>query len=174
ESLISWEAANAPGFTLNTDGSVIRSTGQATAGGALRNYEGRVLDAFTVNLGKCSITRAELTGAVIGMERDWALGIRDLTVQLDSLYVVQLLTDMGKLEHQHATIVSRYRSLLYRAWNLKVVHIYREGNCLADSLASRGLSMGFGTHTISTSDQMVQHWASFDRVGGAFTRQIVV
>ncbi|CAN1339270.1 Putative beta-glucosidase 41 [Linum perenne] len=136
ESLISWEAANAPGFT-NTDDSVIRSTGQATAGGALRNYEGRVLDAFTVNLGKCSITRAELTGAVIGMERAWALGIRDLTVQLDSLCAVQLLTDMGNLEHQHATIVSRYRSLLHRAWNLKVVHIYREGNCLADSLASR-------------------------------------
>ncbi|CAN1146334.1 Putative ribonuclease H protein At1g65750, partial [Linum perenne] len=84
DSLICWEAAATPSYTLNTDGSVIHSSGQAAVGGVLRNGEGRVFEAFTVNLGKCSITRAELTGAVIGMERAWEMGVSDLTVQLDS------------------------------------------------------------------------------------------
>ncbi|CAN1249349.1 Putative ribonuclease H protein At1g65750 [Linum perenne] len=108
------------------------------------------------------------------MERAWNLGIRDLTVQLDSLCAVQLLTGTDDLEHQHANTVNRYKNLLERDWRLQVVHIFREGNCLADSLASRGHVMDLGTHNISISDSMVQYWANFDRVGGATPRQIVI
>ncbi|CAN1805449.1 Putative ribonuclease H protein At1g65750 [Linum perenne] len=75
DAMIGWTAANAPSFTLNTDGSVIQSTGLAAAGGVVRDCEGRVLDAFTMNLGKCSITRVELTSAVTGIERAWDMGI---------------------------------------------------------------------------------------------------
>ncbi|CAN1188631.1 Putative ribonuclease H protein At1g65750, partial [Linum perenne] len=174
EALISWEVASDPEFTLNTDGSVARPSGQAAAGGVLRNHEGRVLDVFTENLGNCSITRAELTGAIIGMERAWNLGIRGLIVQLDSLCVVQLLAAGGDLDHQHSIIVSRYNSLLHRDWRLKVTHIFREGNGLADSLASRGFAMDFGVHNINILDSMVQYWAMVDRAGGAIPRQIAV
>ncbi|CAN1194394.1 hypothetical protein LINPERHAP2_LOCUS42555 [Linum perenne] len=44
-----------------------------------------------MNLGKCSITRAELMGAVVGIERARDMGIRNLTVQLDSLCAVNIL-----------------------------------------------------------------------------------
>ncbi|CAN1266075.1 Putative ribonuclease H protein At1g65750 [Linum perenne] len=147
---------------------------EAMSHGDGRNDEGRVLGAFTVNLGKCSITRAELTGAVIGMDKAWEMGIRDLTVQLDSLCAVKILTEDGSLENQHATLVSRYRSLLQRNWKLQLVHIFREGNRLADSLANMGHSMSFGLHSVSTSDATVQYWSNYDRVGGAVIRRIVV
>ncbi|CAN1761873.1 hypothetical protein LINPERHAP1_LOCUS8090, partial [Linum perenne] len=97
-----------------------------------------------------------------------------LPVQIDSLSAVQLLTDTDKLEHQHANTVNSYKMLLQRDLRLKVTHIFREGNYLADSLASRGLTMDFGTQNIDTSDSMVQYWAHFDRVGGATPRQIVI
>ncbi|CAN1165273.1 Putative ribonuclease H protein At1g65750 [Linum perenne] len=108
------------------------------------------------------------------MERAWNLGIKDLTVQLDSLCAVQLLPAGGDLDHQHSILVSRYNNLLHRDWRLKETHIFREGNGLADSLASRGFAMDFGVHSINISDSMVQYWAMVDRVGGAIPRQIAV
>ncbi|CAN1193986.1 Putative ribonuclease H protein At1g65750 [Linum perenne] len=71
EAPIGWNPAPAPSFTLNTDESVEWATGNASVGGVLRNWQGKSVDAFTTNLGKCSITRAELTGIIIGMERAW-------------------------------------------------------------------------------------------------------
>ncbi|CAN1185257.1 Putative ribonuclease H protein At1g65750 [Linum perenne] len=84
----------------------------AAAGGVLRNWEGRTVDAFTFNLGKCSITRAELTGAVTGIERAWDMGVRELTVQLDSLCAIKLLSDPGSTNHQHMLVSWRDFELL--------------------------------------------------------------
>ncbi|CAN1789137.1 hypothetical protein LINPERHAP1_LOCUS18346 [Linum perenne] len=65
--MISWEAGQGQGYTLNTDGSVRISEQRAAAGGCLRDSDGRVIDCFAANLGNCSITRAELTGVIIGL-----------------------------------------------------------------------------------------------------------
>ncbi|CAN1754320.1 Putative ribonuclease H protein At1g65750 [Linum perenne] len=173
-SRICWEAGPAPGFTLNTDGSVLQPSGLAAAGGALRNWEGRIVDAFTINLGKCSITRAELTGAVMGMERAWDVGVRELTVQLDSLCAIKLLSDPGGTDHQHACIVERFRALMSRAWQVRILHIFREGNFLADHLANRGHEASLGLHVIDLSDHLLLHWARYDSVGGSETRRIVI
>ncbi|CAN1754317.1 Putative ribonuclease H protein At1g65750 [Linum perenne] len=174
ETRICWEAGPAPGFTLNTDGSVLQPSGLAAAGGALRNWEGRIVDAFTINLGKCSITRAELTGAVMGMERAWDVGVRELTVQLDSLCAIKLLSDPGGTDHQHACIVERFRALMSRAWQVRILHIFREGNFLADHLANRGHEASLGLHVIDLSDHLLLHWARYDSVGGSETRRIVI
>ncbi|CAN0918917.1 hypothetical protein LINGRAHAP2_LOCUS31154, partial [Linum grandiflorum] len=61
---IGWCAEDHPWVTLNTDGSVINPGNKAATGGVLRNSDRNVLRAFTSNLGVCSITRAELRGAV--------------------------------------------------------------------------------------------------------------
>ncbi|CAN1347080.1 Putative ribonuclease H protein At1g65750, partial [Linum perenne] len=65
---ISWEPASPEWVTLNSNGSVLSEFGQAAAGGLIRDYQGRCLAAFTINLGKCSITRAELRGVVSGLQ----------------------------------------------------------------------------------------------------------
>ncbi|CAN1143094.1 hypothetical protein LINPERPRIM_LOCUS26337 [Linum perenne] len=39
-----------------------------------------MLQAFTGNLGVCTITIAELTGAVIGLERAWTKSFKDIEV----------------------------------------------------------------------------------------------
>ncbi|CAN1163374.1 Putative ribonuclease H protein At1g65750 [Linum perenne] len=145
----------------------------AAAGGVLRNWEGRVVDAFTINLGICSITRAELTGAVKGLERAWELGVRELTVQLDSICAVRLLSDLANTDHQHACIVERFRALMSRSWRVRVIHIYRECNFLADYLASKGHEAPLGLHPFNLSDASLLQWANYDRVGGYETRRIV-
>ncbi|CAN1826464.1 Putative ribonuclease H protein At1g65750 [Linum perenne] len=126
-----------------------------------------------MNLGKCSITRAELTGAVTGLERAWELGVRELTVQLDSLCAVRLISDLENTDHQHACIVKRFKALMNRAWRVRVIHIYREGNFLADYLASKGHTATLGLHPVHLSDAALLKWAHYDRVGGFETRRIV-
>ncbi|CAN1168555.1 hypothetical protein LINPERHAP2_LOCUS27880 [Linum perenne] len=71
EVCISWEPAPPEWFTLNSDGSVLLETWQAAVGGLLRDHFGRCLAAFTVKLGNCFITRAELKGVVSGMISPW-------------------------------------------------------------------------------------------------------
>ncbi|CAN1135228.1 hypothetical protein LINPERHAP2_LOCUS8730 [Linum perenne] len=50
---ISWEPAPPEWVTLNSDGSVIPETGQATAGGLIRDNQGYYLASLSANLGIC-------------------------------------------------------------------------------------------------------------------------
>ncbi|CAN1760045.1 Putative ribonuclease H protein At1g65750 [Linum perenne] len=95
--------------------------GGAAAGGCMRNEEGRIIDAFACNLGRCSITRAELTGAVIGLERAWELGERKVEVQMDSSCAIKLLEGKLNLEHQHAGLVLRFKQLTERSWTIRLI-----------------------------------------------------
>ncbi|CAN1141722.1 hypothetical protein LINPERHAP2_LOCUS12661 [Linum perenne] len=73
---IKWALGPTNWLTLNVDGSVDRRNRKATAGGLIRDHEGRCLLAFTMNLGGCSITRAEMRGAIEGLTRAWNIGVR--------------------------------------------------------------------------------------------------
>ncbi|CAN1177369.1 Putative ribonuclease H protein At1g65750 [Linum perenne] len=68
---IAWEPGPQGSITVNTDGAVMPASGSAAAGGLLRDASGRCLAAFTANLGNCSITRAEMRGAILGLQVAW-------------------------------------------------------------------------------------------------------
>ncbi|CAN1809467.1 Putative ribonuclease H protein At1g65750 [Linum perenne] len=161
-------------FTLNSDGSVDRPSGNASAGGVLRNWQGRSIDAFTANLGKCSITRAELTGIIIGMERAWNAGVRDLEIQTDSLTAVGLLNNAKATDHQHASLIVQFSSLLDRNWKVTLKHIFREANHLADALAEKGHEVNLGNHTFNCSETIIRYWESYDLAGGTELRRIAI
>ncbi|CAN1804984.1 Putative ribonuclease H protein At1g65750 [Linum perenne] len=57
QSQIAWMARPRDGVTLNTDGSVLGYGGKASAGGLIRDCHGQCLQAFAMNLGRCTITR---------------------------------------------------------------------------------------------------------------------
>ncbi|CAN1751223.1 hypothetical protein LINPERHAP1_LOCUS4264 [Linum perenne] len=72
---------------------------------------------FSANLGKCSITRAEITGIVMGLERAWEAGIRQVEVQTDSMCAIRLLSEADDLNNQHVVwIVPLHKTciILYR------------------------------------------------------------
>ncbi|CAN1188458.1 Putative ribonuclease H protein At1g65750, partial [Linum perenne] len=153
--VICWRAATGPNATLNMDGSVIRPMGEAAAGGALRNDCGRVLDAFAANLGSCSITRSEISAIVLGHERAWNVGVRNVEIQTDSQTAIRMLSMDTNHDHQHATIMGKYKRLLNRPWRVSLRHIYREANHLDDAMASRGHELALGTHAIDCADRTV-------------------
>ncbi|CAI0449506.1 unnamed protein product [Linum tenue] len=111
---ISWKPPPPEWVTLNSDGSVLTDSGHAAAGGLIRDHTGRCLTAFAYNLGACSITRAELRGAVEGLQLAWNMGYRRVNVELDSLCSVHLLTSNEHRDHQHAAIIDRFQDLTTR------------------------------------------------------------
>ncbi|CAN1127408.1 Putative ribonuclease H protein At1g65750 [Linum perenne] len=162
---IAWDPGPIGWVTVNTDGSVNPQTRKAAAGGLLRDVDGRCLHAFTMNLGVCSITRAELRGAIRGLEIAWDNGFRHVELQIDFMAVVALLNSQAATDHQHGMEIIQFRELRDRDWVLRVKHTYREGNHAADHLASRGYGYPFGSHTISTSCSSLGYFIRLDCIG---------
>ncbi|CAN1777356.1 Putative ribonuclease H protein At1g65750, partial [Linum perenne] len=131
---------------------------------ATREESGRVIYEAAQNLGQCSITRVEIKGAVDEMMAAWDLGIRRLEVQIDSSSEVSILLQ-GNLSHQHASLVTRFQKLREREWELRIKHIYREANHLADCLADKGHSLPCGSTTRLKTDVDVRKWETYDARG---------
>ncbi|CAN1777551.1 Putative ribonuclease H protein At1g65750 [Linum perenne] len=149
---IAWEPGPPEWVVLNTDRSVLPQSESAAAGGLIRNEVGFCSSAFAVNLGKCSITRAELRGAIIGLEQAWEAGHQKVAVQTDSQVALDLLWSPSEPTHQHAEEIHTLRHLISRDWEVSFSHVYREGNHAADFLANIGHSLPFGFHLFPTSD----------------------
>ncbi|CAN1153949.1 Putative ribonuclease H protein At1g65750 [Linum perenne] len=171
--MIAWRPGDEGYFILNTDGSRYNHSGSTAIGGLLRDDGGRFIQAFTANLGNCSITRAELSAIVQGLKLAWSIGIRKLIVQSDSRTAISILHN-GASNHQHAAIISEFLELKARRWDVSIVHVYREAYCGADYLANLGHSCNFGLHILSHPDISLAHWLRYDLIGVAVPRVIPI
>ncbi|CAN1178142.1 Putative ribonuclease H protein At1g65750, partial [Linum perenne] len=118
----------------------------------LRNEFGFCFKAFGFNLGKCSITRAELKGAIAGLDNAWEASYRKVWACVDSKVVLDLLNLDGAPTHQHAAEIRELRKALDCDWDVSLSHMYREGNKAADFLVDLGHSKALGLHDIDSSD----------------------
>ena len=131
---------------LNTDGASHGNPGLASAGGVLRDGEGEWCGGFALNIGRCSAPLAELWGVYYGLVIAWEKGIRRLEVEVDSKMVVGFLTTGIEDTHPLSFLVRLCHGFLTRDWLVRIVHVYREANRLADGLATLAFSLPFGFH----------------------------
>ncbi|CAI0385762.1 unnamed protein product [Linum tenue] len=108
--------------------------------------------AFVCNLGKCSITSAELKGAVTGLRLAWDKGYRRVHLNLDSTTAVGIIMNNAEDDHRH---------------------VYREANFAADFLAAKGHLVDFGTHLFNVYDPELEHWLLHDIMGIPHDRLII-
>ncbi|CAN1125267.1 Putative ribonuclease H protein At1g65750 [Linum perenne] len=142
---VAWQAGPAGWVTVNSDGSVLNGQSKAAAGGLLRDEDGRCVEAFACNLGKCSITRAEIRGALEGIWLAWTRGFRKVQVQIDSEAAVAILLDSSQtIDHRH---------------------VYREANKAADYLANLGHSLDRGCHSVPLIDCNLAYFIRHDCMG---------
>ncbi|CAN1149389.1 Putative ribonuclease H protein At1g65750, partial [Linum perenne] len=174
ETEIAWDPGPPGWVILNTDGSVNPSRAEATPGGLLTDEFGRCLLAYTINLGNCSITRAELRGAIECLKRTWDAGFRQVVLLMDSKAAISLLEKGQDTAHQHGMEVLQFRELYDRDWTVRIKHTYREGNHAADFLASIGYDYPFGSHTISISDSNLGYFIRYDCMGISETRSVLI
>ncbi|CAN0903393.1 Putative ribonuclease H protein At1g65750 [Linum grandiflorum] len=128
---------------------------------------------FTANYGRFSITRAELRAIADGLTLAWNWEARRVAIQTDSLAASKLLQQRDNPDHQHASLVLQFQQLLRREWEVKLFHVYREGNCLADHLAGRGHGLPLGTHPVDVCDPAVASWIAYDRLRSSQPRLVL-
>ncbi|CAN1163899.1 Putative ribonuclease H protein At1g65750, partial [Linum perenne] len=102
--------------TLNTNGSVYPQSGNAAADVLIHDNLRCYYKAFSVNLGRCSIIRAERRGIIVGLDVAWEVGIWKVACQLDSQMVVALISNNGASSHPHATKVLTIWNILQHDW----------------------------------------------------------
>ncbi|CAN1147578.1 Putative ribonuclease H protein At1g65750 [Linum perenne] len=159
---ITWDPGPSDWMTVNTDGTVDPISGRAAAGGLIRNAAGHCVSAFSMNIGCCSITRAELRGAITGLRTAWDLGFRKVEVQVDSMAVLALVNSAENPVHQHTLEVLDIHDLLRKDWEVKIRHVYREGNRAADFLADMGFRLPPGVHSFPTTDVNLGFYLRYD------------
>ncbi|CAN1148502.1 Putative ribonuclease H protein At1g65750 [Linum perenne] len=127
-----------------------------------------------MNLGCCTITRAEIRGAISGLELAWDYGFRHVELQLDSKAAIAILLSPEEPQHQHMAEVLYFRELCGRDWRVNTRHVYREANKAADFLASQGYEFPFGIHLFPLAHCNLGHILRYDAFGITEPRLITV
>ena len=109
-TFVGWDSSPEGWIKVNSDGSVV-ALSKAACGGVLRNTFGDFLGGFSVNLGVCPITIAEVWGAFYGLQRACTRGFRRVVFEMDSTSAITLIKGYGQLSHPYA-VSQRVRELL--------------------------------------------------------------
>ncbi|CAN1160212.1 hypothetical protein LINPERPRIM_LOCUS21817 [Linum perenne] len=71
-----------------------------------------------MNLGRCSIMRVEIRGAITGLELVSNYGFRQVVLQLDSQTKIFIISSSEEPMHQNATKVLYFWGLSKRDWRV--------------------------------------------------------
>ena len=162
ERQITWTRPMSGWCKLNTDGASKGNPGLAAAGGVIRDENGRWKGGFAINIGICSAPLAELWGVYYGLCIAWDNGIRRLEVEVDSESVVGFLKTGIHDTHPLSFLVRLCYGFISRDWIVKISHVYREANRLADGLANYAFSLPYGLHFFELVPEHVTSMLSED------------
>ncbi|CAN1149003.1 Putative ribonuclease H protein At1g65750 [Linum perenne] len=147
---IGWKAGSSDCITINTDDSILQPHSRAAVGDILRTFLGRLVSTFAANLCRCSIMRAELRAAEIGLIISWDMGYKKVHLQLDSLVAVTTILGNHEEDSRYGRTLDTINELRSRNWKVTISHIFCGGNRVADMLAHHRHTLDFGFHVICT------------------------
>lgn len=142
-----WLPPFGPWIKCNTDGAALGQPGHASCAGVFRDSTASFLGCFTANLGIHTAFYAELVGVMYAIELAAAKGWWNLWVETDSVLVTLAFKTPSMAPY---VLRNRWLNCIHIAstMNFIISHIFREGNSLADKLASLGLYLnGFIWHS---------------------------
>ncbi|KAG7591715.1 Zinc finger CCHC-type [Arabidopsis thaliana x Arabidopsis arenosa] len=171
ERMISWKKPVDGWVKLNTDGTSRGNPGLAAAGGVLRQGDGSWYGGFSLNVGICSAPLAELWGVYYGLYIAWERKITRLELEVDSGLVVGFLTAGISDSHPLSFLVRLCYGFLSRDWIVRISHVYREANRLADGLANYAFSLPLGFHAFTVCPELVYPVMLEDKNGSAYPPQ---
>ena len=150
------------------------NTGLAGGGGVFRGWNGERLGGFVEKMGVHSSVRAKLRAVLRGLLLAREKGYKKLVVYVDSIIVVGLLKGNMTCSARNNAIVQRCRSLLGSpAWEVVMVHCFREANQVVDDLANLGIGLDCEFMYFNDPPREVSTSLYADREGAKFSRFIV-
>ena len=127
---------------------------------------------FAFNIGICSAPLAELWGVYYGLCIAWDRGYRQLELEVDSESVVGFLQTGINDSNPLSFLVRLCYGFISRDWLVKVSHVYREANRLADGLANYASSLSLGLHVFELVPDSVGAISLEDIQGVSRPRQV--
>ncbi|CAN0909695.1 hypothetical protein LINGRAHAP2_LOCUS25909 [Linum grandiflorum] len=107
--------------------------------------------------------------------------LRNLCFGLPAHVISELIVTTKKIsprlehpDHQRANLVSQFKELLRRSWEVQLLYIFPECKCLADYLASRGHGLPLGTCSVNVSDSTVATWIAYYRLRSSQPRLVFI
>ncbi|XLT50929.1 hypothetical protein HN873_043533 [Arachis hypogaea] len=91
-----------------------------------------------MNIGRCSITMAELWGIYVGVKLAVDLGITNLMVESDSMCAMNLIGKPSIDLHASSSLIRSIKEILTRLNKFIIKHIFRERNFCTDAFAKMG------------------------------------
>lgn len=117
---------------------------------------------------------AELWGVYYGLYIAWERGVPRLEVEVDSEIVVSFLKTGICDTHPLSFLVRLCHGFLSKDWIVRIVHVYREANRLADGLANHAFTLPLGFHSFESVPESVRVILLEDREGAAYPRNVRV
>ncbi|EOY03895.1 Uncharacterized protein TCM_019113 [Theobroma cacao] len=109
----------------------------SSAGCAVSDSDGHWLRGFTVKLDSYSAYQAKLWQYIYqSLKLAWELGLRRIWLQVDNRMVVNAVTTPSSRPYANSDLLQVIRTFLQRQWEVKILHIYQEGNMIADHMAN--------------------------------------
>jgi ribonuclease HI len=128
---------------LQFDGGSRGNPGPAGIGVTVSTASGERLYELGEFLGRCTNNVAEYTGLVRGLAAAKALGATRLIVRADSELIVRQLNGQYKVKSPDLKpLYQRAVALMAEIGEVKVSHVFREGNARADALANLAMDGG--------------------------------
>ena len=95
-----------PGWVkLNIDGSTLKESGTAGAGGTIKDATERWISGFTTQLGDYLIEIAKTWALLHGLKMAWDSGVRNCIIEMDSLTVLNWIKGVAEVFCSHANLV---------------------------------------------------------------------
>ncbi|GKV14725.1 hypothetical protein SLEP1_g25551 [Rubroshorea leprosula] len=167
---VCWQPPTEPFLKLNTNGSRNHQSGQACAGGLIRDHLGRWVHGFTVNIGFTSSFLAELWGCREGLKLAHSLQLQHLILEMDSLMAIQLIQTRQVEKGPFSVLLTDILVLLDAFSNCIVRHTLCEGNSAADFMASLGHKSPLGTTFYQNPPVGINMLMHGDTIGTMFLR----
>ncbi|CAA7018667.1 unnamed protein product [Microthlaspi erraticum] len=174
ERLIGWTAPSTGWFKLNSDGASRGNPGLAAAGGVLRDGNGRWYGGFSLHIGRCTAPLAELWGVYYGLVMAWEKKITKLEVEVDSELVVGILKQGIAASHPLSFLARMCHGFLLKDWEVRISHVFREANRVADGLANLAFTLSLGFHLFDVVPSSLESLLWEDEIGVTYPRLVMV
>lgn len=119
---------------LNVDGSSLRNPSPLGYRGFIRNSLGEWITGFSGFCGIATNLYVELFAILQGLKIAWESSCHDIICESNSTLALSKLTQGNVLFHPYVVVINQVKSYMSCAWNLKFIHILKEGNNYANEL----------------------------------------
>ncbi|XP_059064699.1 uncharacterized protein LOC131856791 [Cryptomeria japonica] len=132
-----WKDPSPSWHKLNFDGAA--NNNWQVRGGVVRDHQGGLIAAYAGSLRNHTVNEAEGMALLWGMKFAIAIGIRQLEIEGDSKIIVEAISGRSAAGWKVEAILRDVRMLLADLDSFTILHIYKEGNVVFDSMAIVGM-----------------------------------